>query len=1039
MERMLQATLQWFMMNQATQNNDSVAKPYDPLNVSSTRISTHYSFVRRVVLTCLIIFSCITANAQTQTAILTSGNSWTVPSNVYSITVECWGGGGGRSANAGRACGGGGGGAYAKKNSLTVTPGSSISYSIGVGGAGSSTGSGNPGGDTWFSSTSTVLAKGGSGVSQSSSTGGAGGLASSSVGDVKYSGGKGGNGTGSGCCEGAGGGGGAAGSTGAGSAGPNGSANSGLCTSGNDVYGGDYVDEYGGAGGIGVGYDGAGGGAYNYGAGGGGAKKGCASLTNRNGGNGTQGLIRITYCYAPSATSAGSAVAICDGGNTTLSGSATAYSGSNQLLFQDFETSVSGWTFSNTAPAAAAWDWTYNPYPSYSGTVYSNSPSMIIADSDLGGGSGTTTMTSPSINASGFTTLSLNFRQYYNDYSGTDAAYVEVSTNGSSWTTVATYTSDQGSLTSFASTSINLNAYAGNATLYVRFRYVHNNDDAWAIDDISLTGNKTLPITYSWSPSTGLSATNIANPVASPTSTQTYTLTTSHNGCSTTSASVVVTVRPVFNGGTIASSSQVACYGTQPADITYTAAPSGGSTPRYQWYYQTGVVSCPSGTFSGGGWTAIGTASTSTPTLSGATIGNITATTTFALRVDNAGTPACFDNWAGNCHVVYVSGETAPITGDVLATTTSTRTCNVNDNFWHYFRNSAGQIIGAINSNGQNLGNVTMTVTVETTTHDGSYLSPKHGNGGLGRNGDCYGQPELSMRRWYTITPTNQPAAGNPSTIRLFFTSADYTNYSSELTSWIPYTAPAYGLCYGWTSTATDLAVSKNETADIPIASTSLSGGVNNSTQYELSVPSFSTFRFHTSGGIGQPLPVELVSFTGYAGKDKNVLNWMTASERNSDRFEIEKSTSDLSDWYYIGQQKAVGGNVQKAYTFYDNEPTVGHNYYRLKIVDNDGTYTYSTTINIPVDVAMVNGFVKIFPNPTSDVLKVQIQGTSTYTTVLDIKDILGQTIISMELSVRQGVVEVPINVANFASGTYIVSFVDNRGTIHQKKFVKND
>ncbi|MBK9635465.1 MAG: hypothetical protein IPO64_13495 [Bacteroidetes bacterium] len=99
-----------------------------------------------------------------------------------------------------------------------------------------------------------------------------------------------------------------------------------------------------------------------------------------------------------------------------------------------------------------------------------------------------------------------------------------------------------------------------------------------------------------------------------------------------------------------------------------------GTTPRYQWYKQTGVISCPSGSFNGTGWTAVGASSTSTPTLTGATIGNITATTTFALRVDNAGTPACFDNWAGNCHVVYVFGETAPISGDVLATTTSTST-----------------------------------------------------------------------------------------------------------------------------------------------------------------------------------------------------------------------------------------------------------------------------------------------------------------------------------------------------------------------------
>ena len=85
----------------------------------------------------------------------------------------------------------------------------------------------------------------------------------------------------------------------------------------------------------------------------------------------------------------------------------------------------------------------------------------------------------------------------------------------------------------------------------------------------------------------------------------------------------------------------------------------------------------------------------------------------------------------------------------------------------------------------------------------------------------------------------------------------------------------------------------------------------------------------------------------------------------------------------------------------------------------------------------MVNGFVKIYPNPTSDVLKVQLQSTGSYTTVLDVKNILGQVISSTEVSVQKGVVEIPINVANFASGAYIVSFADASGTLHQKKFVK--
>jgi len=972
-----------------------------------------------------------------------------VPANVYSVTVECWGGGagGGRSANAGRACGGGGGGAYAKKNSLIVTPGSSISYSIGVGGAGSSASSGNPGGDTWFSSTGTVLAKGGTGVNQSSTTGGAGGAASSSVGDVKYDGGKGGNGTGTGCCDGAGGGGSGAGSTGNGNAGSNGSSNSGWCSSGNDVYGGDYIDEYGGEGGIGVGSDGVGGGAYNYGAGGGGGKRGCASSTKRNGGNGTQGLIRITYCYAPSATNAGADVAICDGGNTTLSSSATAYSGTNQLLFQDFEASITSWTIASTGTAAASFTWTYNPITTTAlGNAYSGSPTLLWANGDASTAASTTTFTSPTFSTVGFTSLSLSFRHHYNDYDAADFAYVEVY-DGSAWVAVQTYTADVGTLTAFTTSVISMNSYVGISTCAIRFRYVNNDDYHWLIDDIVLTGNKVLPITYSWSPATGLSATNIANPVASPSLTQTYTLTTSHNGCSTTSDAVVVTVRPVFNGGIIASSSQIACYGTQPADITYTTAPSGGSTPRYQWYKQTGVISCPSGSFNGTGWTAVGASSTSTPTLTGATIGNITATTTFALRVDNAGTPACFDNWAGNCHVVYVSGETTP--SGTLATTTSSFTCAVNDAAWHYFRNSDGELIAAINGNGQTLGNVTLKVDVDANPN-------VHPNGGMGHAAMCNGTNELSVRRWYTVTTANTPTA--TTNLKFFFTPADYSNYTTVVDAVIASSAP-YTACYGSTASVGDLRLSRNETNDVStfaVSTTNLNGFAvtpANSVEYELALspanmrlingasPNIitagpTTFCWHTDGGIGAPLPVELVSFTGYNNKDQNVLNWTTASEKNSDKFEVEKSTDGVS-WISIGWQKATGGNVRMDYTFTDNQPVVGNNYYRLKIIDNDRTFTYSNTINITVGVAMVNGIVKIFPNPTSGLVNIQVQSTKNVSLTLEISNLLGQKVVSRDITLQTGITLVNVDLSELSGGTYIVSYIDALGTKHQERIVK--
>src|SRR5262249_33305791 len=140
---------------------------------------------------------------------LTSGTSFTVPDdwNNAANTIEAIGGGGSGGAQnqvspINTLATGGGGGAYSSVTNLSLVPGSPVSYNGGAGGASVRTpdngvaGQGIPGGDTWFSSTSTVLAKGGSGGAAGtggSLSGGAGGPASGSIGFVKTSGGRGGN------------------------------------------------------------------------------------------------------------------------------------------------------------------------------------------------------------------------------------------------------------------------------------------------------------------------------------------------------------------------------------------------------------------------------------------------------------------------------------------------------------------------------------------------------------------------------------------------------------------------------------------------------------------------------------------------------------------------------------------------------------------------------------------------------------------------------------------------------------------------------
>lgn len=228
------------------------------------------------------------------TVVITSGTSWTVPSdwNSASNSVACYGAGGGGAVNgSGSANGGagGGGGAYGASTNLTLTANSGVTVAVGASGTGAPSGSttaapGTAGGSTFFGgatlAASTVAGAGGSGGTVSNSAGGAGGTTANSKGATTFAGGAGGKaGT-----YAAGGGGGGAGASGAGGAGGAGNANSQNAGGGGGANGG-TAGVVGGASGT----SGGAGGAPTGGTGGAGATSSAVAGAGTNGGGGGGG------------------------------------------------------------------------------------------------------------------------------------------------------------------------------------------------------------------------------------------------------------------------------------------------------------------------------------------------------------------------------------------------------------------------------------------------------------------------------------------------------------------------------------------------------------------------------------------------------------------------------------------------------------------------------------------------------------------------------------------------------------------------------
>ncbi len=97
-------------------------------------------------------------------------------------------------------------------------------------------------------------------------------------------------------------------------------------------------------------------------------------------------------------------------------------------------------------------------------------------------------------------------------------------------------------------------------------------------------------------------------------------------------------------------------------------------------------------------------------------------------------------------------------------------------------------------------------------------------------------------------------------------------------------------------------------------------------------------------------LPVGLLDFEGAAKSKAVELNWRTSQEQNSKHFEVLRST-DGSAFTTLGRINAAGNSTTaRDYRFLDQNPASGMNFYKLRAVDKDGSFTYSNTVPVKFD-----------------------------------------------------------------------------------------
>ncbi|MFM9911852.1 MAG: T9SS type A sorting domain-containing protein, partial [Chitinophagaceae bacterium] len=121
-------------------------------------------------------------------------------------------------------------------------------------------------------------------------------------------------------------------------------------------------------------------------------------------------------------------------------------------------------------------------------------------------------------------------------------------------------------------------------------------------------------------------------------------------------------------------------------------------------------------------------------------------------------------------------------------------------------------------------------------------------------------------------------------------------------------------------------------------------------------------------------VPLTLLSFTAKKQQEKSSLQWRTTNEQKTSHFEIQRS-KEGGLFTSIGTINALNSPGEHNYSFDDNRPLTGINYYRLKQLDIDGKYEFSRVVSLQFE-DVIN--VKIFPNPISNQVTIQLPASMT-------------------------------------------------------------
>ncbi len=187
------------------------------------------------------------------------------------------------------------------------------------------------------------------------------------------------------------------------------------------------------------------------------------------------------------------------------------------------------------------------------------------------------------------------------------------------------------------------------------------------------------------------------------------------------------------------------------------------------------------------------------------------------------------------------------------------------------------------------------------------------------------------------------------------------------------------------------------------------------------------------------PLPVELNYFTSNVVNNKILLNWSTSNEINNLGFEVQRANkSDMLNWEILGFVKGSGNsNSTKEYSFEDNNVKAGTYYYRLKQIDNDGSFNYSNIIEVNVNLVPNEYSLSNYPNPFNPSTNIEFTIAKAGNYKIKVYNLNGEIVSELVNGYYEaGVHKVNFNAGGLSSGMYIYTLQGEGVTIQNKLII---